>query len=242
MNHFLHGLVKTVAQTWQCQSPVLDIGGFLVQGQESLCDLRPLFPGKELLGLDFRQGPGVDVKGDAQALPFANGSIPTLVSMSCLEHVAQFWKAASEMERVLSPKGIALISAPFYFHIHNYPSDYWRFSPQAFELLFGKTTTRIVGWQGSTKRPLNSWVILFGKDREPPKKSDLSHFAKTLNLNCSEPIGWVRRGVFEVLALAIGRRVFSPWLDRNRWELRAHGVAGESSFVEVSSKSPHLIQ
>ncbi len=242
MNHFLHGLVKSVAQTWQCQSPVLDIGGFLVQGQESLCDLRPLFPGKELLGLDFRQGPGVNVRANAQALPFADGSIPTLVSMSCLEHIAQFWQATAEMERVLSPKGIALISAPFYFHIHNYPSDYWRFSPEAFELLFGKATTRIVGWQGSTKRPLNSWVLFFGNDCEPLTQTKLSHFAKSLNLNCTEPIGGVRRIVFEVLALALGRRVFSPWLDRNCWALRAHGVAGESSFVEVSSKSPHLVQ
>ncbi len=242
MNQFLHGLVRTVAQTWRCESPVLDIGSYLVKGQESLCDLRPLFPGLEVLGLDFRQGPGVDVKGNAQTLPFAQGSIQTLISMSCLEHIAQFWKAAAEMERVLSPTGIALISAPFYFHIHNYPSDYWRFSPAAFELLFAQANTRIVGWQGSAKRPLNSWVILFGKDRDPLTKTDLSHFSKTLNLNCAEPIGWVRRVAFEVLALAVGRRVFSPWLDRNFWELRAHGVAGESSFVEVSSKSPYPIQ
>jgi len=242
MNRFLNGLVKSVTNTWECAGPVLDVGAYLVDGQESLCDLRPYFPGKAFVGLDFRRGPGIDIQGNAQCLPLATGSIPTVVSMSCLEHVARFWEAASEFERVLRPDGIALISAPFYFHIHNYPSDYWRFTPEAFELLFGGATTRILGWQGSAKRPLNTWVVLFGKDRQPLTRKELLSFSQALNQNTPEPIGWFREIVYGILAKVLGRRVFSPWLDRDGWGFRAFGVAGESSSVGVSSKSPQLIQ
>jgi SAM-dependent methyltransferase len=43
--------------------------------------------------------------------------------------------AISEMFRVLRPGGIAIISSVFDFPIHNYPNDYWRFTPQGLRLL-----------------------------------------------------------------------------------------------------------
>jgi len=40
-----------------------------------------------------------------------------------------------EIHRVLRPDGVLLVSCPFYFHIHSYPSDYWRFTPEGIRLL-----------------------------------------------------------------------------------------------------------
>src|SRR5262249_28602937 len=70
MNHSLHGVARAVAGAFSLPEPVLEIGSFQVAGQEAIGDLRPLFAGREFLGIDARPGPGVDQVADVQALPF----------------------------------------------------------------------------------------------------------------------------------------------------------------------------
>src|SRR5215831_10178505 len=148
MNRFLHGVARALAETFDLPGPVLEIGSYQVPGQEHLADLRALFPGKPYTGLDMRPGPGVDLVGDAQNLPHADGSVGTVIAMSTLEHVPRFWRAFDEARRVLRPDGALLLSCPFYFHIHSFPSDYWRFTPEALELLLEDYPSKVVGWQG----------------------------------------------------------------------------------------------
>ena len=53
-------LIKGFAEKFEIQEPIIEIGSFLVEGQEELADLRPLFKGKKYIGCDMRPGPGVD--------------------------------------------------------------------------------------------------------------------------------------------------------------------------------------
>src|SRR6266851_8578802 len=145
MNPFIRGMVRAVAETFSLPGPILEVGSYQVQGQSHLSDLRSLFPWREYTGTDCRPGPGVDRVANVEALPFADASFGTVLALETFEHVAHFWRGFEEIHRVLRPDGVLLVSSPFYFHIHAYPHDYWRFTPDAFKLLLAEYPSKIIG-------------------------------------------------------------------------------------------------
>lgn len=56
--------------------------------------------------------------------------------MSVFEHISKPWKAAKNLTRLLKPGGICYHAAPFSYFYHGAPADFWRFTPDAFELMF----------------------------------------------------------------------------------------------------------
>jgi SAM-dependent methyltransferase len=80
------------------------------------------------IAVDVRPMTGVDVCGDAHALPVATSSVDGLVCVSVLEYVRSPEQVVSECYRVLKPGGIAYFSAPFVFPHHPPPEDRFRFS------------------------------------------------------------------------------------------------------------------
>jgi SAM-dependent methyltransferase len=159
MNQFVNGVARAMAETVDCPGPILEIGSYQVAGQESLGNLRSLFPGKAYTGVDKRSGPGVDQVADVEALPFADASVGTVLAFNLFEHVARFWKGLDEVWRVLRPDGVLLMSCPFYFHIHAYPGDYWRFTPEAMKLLLERFPSKVLGWNGPRSRPAHVWAV-----------------------------------------------------------------------------------
>src|SRR6516164_1957313 len=146
MNCFLHGVARALAETFVLPGPILEVGSYQVPGQEEIADLRGLFPGKAYTGVDVRPGPGVDYVANVEDLPHADRSVGTVIAMNTFEHVPHFWRGFAEVRRVLRSDGAFLVCCPFYFHIHNHPSDYWRFTPSAFDLLLEDYPQRIIGW------------------------------------------------------------------------------------------------
>lgn len=69
-----------------------------------------------------------DVFGDAASLPFADNSMDTVVLLEVLEHVRHPEKTLSEIERVLKPGGILLLSMPFLYPVHDAPYDFQRYT------------------------------------------------------------------------------------------------------------------
>src|SRR5438132_11187779 len=161
MNLFLNGVARAVAETFDLAGPILEVGSYKVAGQEEIADLRPFFSGKRYLGMDTRPGPGVDQVADVEALPFSERTFGTVIAMSTFEHVPRFWRGFEEIHRVLRPDGVLFVCCPFYFHIHAYPSDYWRFTPEAFEVLLESYPQRTLGWHGPQRRPANVWAVAF---------------------------------------------------------------------------------
>jgi SAM-dependent methyltransferase len=218
MNQFVNGVARAVAETFDLPGPILEIGSYQVPGQEDLANLRSLFPGKQYIGVDARPGPGVDQVANVEALPHVTGSIGTVVSLNTFEHVPRFWRGFEEVYRVLRPDGALFISCPFYFHIHDHPSDYWRFTPEAFDLLLQDYPNKIVGWHGAAKRPSNVWALAFREGWPPVGRDQFEQYRSLLSRYARQPLSWHRQWRYHFGRLLCGRGPFAPYLDQERWE------------------------
>lgn len=69
-----------------------------------------------------------DVFGDAHRLPFSEGSVDAVTCFEVLEHVRDPERVLSEISRVLVPGGVAELSMPFLYPIHDAPHDYQRWT------------------------------------------------------------------------------------------------------------------
>ncbi len=219
MNSFLRGVVQAVAETFTLPEPILEIGSYQVSGQEGL-DLRSLFPGREYVGLDVRPGPGVDMVGDVEKLPQLDGSVGTVLALCTFEHVRHFWKGFEEVRRVLRPGGAFLVACPFYFYIHDYPADYWRFTPSGLEVLLEDYPSQIVGWHGPTKRPANVWAVAFREGRPAITADEHARYRTLMRRYARQPLNWSRRLRYGLGKLLLGPRPFVTYLEIERWDSR----------------------
>jgi SAM-dependent methyltransferase len=220
MNEFLNGVARAVAETFDLAAPILEVGSYQVAGQAEIADLRGFFISKDYLGIDARPGPGVDQVADVEALPYADGSFATVIAMNTFEHVPHFWRGFEEVYRVLRSDGALFISCPFYFHIHDHPSDYWRFTPEAIELLLRPYPAKILGWQGPRKRPASVWALAFREDRAPITSQQFERYRTLLSSYARQPQSRRRQWRYGLGRYLFGRGPFAPYLDQERWETR----------------------
>jgi SAM-dependent methyltransferase len=219
MNHLLHGVVRAFSETFALGGPILEIGSYQVPGQENLGDLRGLFPGRQYIGVDMRPGPGVDCVASVEKLPQPDASVGTVIACNTFEHVRRFWRGFEEIYRVLRPDGVLLVSCPFFFRIHNFPEDYWRFTPAALEALLEVYPSKILGWHGPKQRPAHVWALACREGRPPITDQQFAHYRRLLHDYAREPTrSWTRRLRYRLASLWCGRGPFAPFLDRNRWE------------------------
>jgi SAM-dependent methyltransferase len=132
-------------------------------------DLRTLFAGREYLGTDYRDGPGVDRVEDLRALSLADDSVGTAICLETLEHVSDPPAACRELARVVGGGGVLIVTAPTLLGIHAYPDDYFRFMPDSFRAMLDGFDDVWVHGLGDPSMPM--WVFgVAGKRR----KLDLS--------------------------------------------------------------------
>jgi SAM-dependent methyltransferase len=148
MREIIKDFVRECSAILPLHEPIHEFGAYQVAGQEGFADLRSLFPGKCYIGSDIRFGPGVDVLLDLHALGLADASVGSALILDTLEHVEKPWRAMEEVYRIIRPGGVVLISSVMNFPIHNYPSDYWRFTPEAFRSLLRPFEYATVTWAG----------------------------------------------------------------------------------------------
>lgn len=145
--------VAKIIKQHKMLEPICEIGSLQVPGQKGFADLRPLFYGKQYIGCDYQLGTGVDRVENIHYLTFLDKSIGTVLILDTLEHVANVYRAMDEAYRVLKPGGIIIISSVMNFPIHNYPEDYWRFTPKSFALLLEKFGKHEVTYDGDENFP-----------------------------------------------------------------------------------------
>ena len=85
--------------------------------------------------VDMLPGDGVDLVHDLEE-PLDQGKFNHVDCCSVLEHVRRPWLFAENIQNVLEPSGTILVSVPFVWRMHAYPSDYWRMTPEAMPALF----------------------------------------------------------------------------------------------------------
>ena len=100
-----------------------------------MADLRGLFPGKEYIGADMREGKGVDRVLDLHNIDLPDASKAAVISCDTFEHVEYPRRAIKEIHRILKPDGLVVLTSVMNFAIHAYPNDYWRFTPGGFRSL-----------------------------------------------------------------------------------------------------------
>jgi len=119
---------------------VLEVGSYIENG--SARDVYGPQNVASYVGVDMREGPGVDVRSPAAALPFRGGSFDLVISTEMLEHDPRPWLSVEEMSRVLRPGGHLLLTARGFdayggYPEHPCPMDYWRFNQESFIVLLG---------------------------------------------------------------------------------------------------------
>ena len=145
--------VRAVAEIIEIPEPIVEIGSFQVAGLIYSVDLRPFFLGKHYIGCDAREGPGVDRIEDVHRLSFADACVGTVLMLETLEHIENPLLAMAEIFRVLNPGGLVVISSAMDYPVHERPADYWRFTPQGFELLLRAFWPRRIYLQGHPDFP-----------------------------------------------------------------------------------------
>lgn len=153
MNQASKEFVNICSQTLPIAEPIYEFGSLQVPGQIGFADLRPLFPNKQFIGSDIRQGLGVDVILDIENIALPDKTVGTALCICTLEHVKHPHKATQEIHRVTQLGGIAILVVPFRCHIHNFPNDYWRYTPECLKSLLEPFPHTFVSFAGASKFP-----------------------------------------------------------------------------------------
>jgi SAM-dependent methyltransferase len=84
--------------------------------------------GARYLGADVEQNASgsVAVRCTADALPVASGVVDVALCTEVLEHVPDPGRAVIELGRILKPGGVAVVTTPFLYPLHEEPWDFQR--------------------------------------------------------------------------------------------------------------------
>jgi SAM-dependent methyltransferase len=152
----VRGFVEDVVAAVELPDPVVEFGALQVEAEQD-GDLRPLFGGRDYLGTDLREGPGVDHVEDLRALTLGDGTVGTALCLETLEHCADPVTACRELARVTATGGVCVVSAPMLLGRHGYPNDYFRFMPEALGVMLDGFDDV---WTGSFGDPdIPQWVF-----------------------------------------------------------------------------------
>ncbi len=86
-----------------------------------------------------------DVQASAESLPFRETAFDAVICSEMLEHVIDPKSVLEEIQRILKPNGILLISVPFLSRIHGDPYDYGRYTD-----FYWQETLESIGFDGIT--------------------------------------------------------------------------------------------
>ena len=149
MKKQVYEIVKIVAESLPKKIKVLEIGSLIVEGQEHL-SVRKLFPEAEYIGVDMQKGNGVDVvkkfndfytecdgeKHDGICYRYDHeNEYDLILCLEMLEHAENPFELMELAKDCLKGNGVLLVTSVFNFKIHEYPNDYWRFTPECFKML-----------------------------------------------------------------------------------------------------------
>ena len=91
---------------------------------------------ERILNLDIGRGELTDIVNAGMELPFRDGTLDLVISQEVLEHTDNPVHWIGEIHRVLKPGGHFYCQLPFIIGYHPGPTDFWRFSKEAYPQLF----------------------------------------------------------------------------------------------------------
>jgi hypothetical protein len=81
--------------------------------------------------------------------------------VSTIEHIFRVFDAFAQVNGALSKGGALIVTSHMDCGIHAFPSDYWRFTPEAFARLLDSFPAKIIGYQGISYNPFVVFGIAF---------------------------------------------------------------------------------
>jgi SAM-dependent methyltransferase len=130
----LYDLLRRVAAQ-SPPEPIVEFGASRALRQLHLPSVRSLFPGTQFSGTDLEAGVGVDQLQDLRQIGIRDGSVGTVLLLDTIEHVEDPFQAIRELHRCLKSDGVLLLTTHFFFPIHRFPADYWRFTADGIRAL-----------------------------------------------------------------------------------------------------------
>jgi SAM-dependent methyltransferase len=100
----------------------------------------------------------VDVYSIAYSLPFKNRSIDTVFTTAVLEHLEEPSDAVKEFARVLKQDGYVIATVPLFWHVHEEPRDFYRYTSFGLRHLFTKA-----GFEIKVIKPMSGFWVTFGQ-------------------------------------------------------------------------------
>ncbi|MBI2252695.1 MAG: hypothetical protein HYU63_08180 [Armatimonadetes bacterium] len=79
MRDLIKQFIKICVDTLPLLEPLYEFGSLQVDGQENFANLRTFFLNKKYIGADFREGMGVDIVLDVQAINLPSESVGTVI-------------------------------------------------------------------------------------------------------------------------------------------------------------------
>lgn len=118
---------------------------------------------EEYVGLDHKDSlhslAQVDIIGTAYDIPVPADSFDSILCTAVLEHLEDPQRALKESFRVLRPGGHALYTVPLFWHVHEAPRDFYRYTRYGLEHIF-----REAGFDVVEISSLSGFWLTFGSE------------------------------------------------------------------------------
>lgn len=101
----------------------------------------------------------IDLLGTAYDIPVADDYFDTAICTAVLEHLEEPNSAIKETKRVLKLGGYAIYTVPLFWHLHEEPRDFFRYTAYGLRFLFEKNGFEII-----ELNPLSGFWVTFGQE------------------------------------------------------------------------------
>ena len=114
----------------------------------------------------------IDFYYDGKKIPFENNTFDGVLCTEVLEHVFNLNEVLNELNRVLKPKGKAIITTPFMWEEHEMPYDFARYTSTALKHLYENHGFKVIKNKksGNTVYVFFQFVLNYFKNVLPQNK------------------------------------------------------------------------
>lgn len=95
------------------------------------------------IGIDVAQSPhdskSVDIIYDGRNIPFSENEFDIVFSTEVMEHVPDPQHFLNEINRVMQPGGVLIMTTPFMVQLHEEPYDFYRYTKHGIQHLLSKS-------------------------------------------------------------------------------------------------------